>query len=106
MKAFYVDEMPIIGKYRIGLCDETYQFVREEVQKTEGAFSTLGSYNILAARVFGLPYPDYLRMVRDNYGAVLNGKEGYIIYSFTNKENAHKLVKELNIRWNIITKGR
>ena len=93
MKAFYVDSMPTIGKYKIGLCDETYKIINTCI---------CGSYNILAARVFGLSYADYLRMIRENYGATLKGKEGYITYTFTVKENAIKLEKELNRRWNII----
>lgn len=97
MKAFYVDETPTVGRYRIGLDMETYEYIRTQI---------VGSYNILAARVFGLPYPDYLRMVRDNYEATLNGKEGYMTYTFKNKLMAEKLIKELNKRWDIIIKNK
>ena len=97
MKAFKLEAMLTIGKYRIGLNDETYEYIDTPIR---------GSYNLLAARVFGLSYPDYLRMVRDNYEAILNGKEGYMLYSFTNKAMGEKLVSELNKRWDIIVKNK
>lgn len=35
---------------------------------------TIGSYNVLAARVCGLSYAQFLKMCRDKYGAKLVGK--------------------------------
>ena len=58
------------------------------------------SFNVLAARLFNLDYPTFLRMIRQDYDAELHGKVGkYISYSFTNKPKAITLVKELNERW-------
>ena len=64
-----------------------------------------GSYNILKARIFNLPYGDYLRVARDQYGATLKGQTGYITELFFQKKDAEKLCKELNIKWNQIFKG-
>ena len=42
------------------------------------------TWNILYARIFNLEFTDFLRMVRDTYGATLGGKEGgYIYFYFT-----------------------
>lgn len=58
------------------------------------------NYGILAARLFGLSYPDYLRMLRDKYGATLSGKKGgWITASFNDPAQCEKVVKELNYRW-------
>lgn len=62
-----------------------------------------GSFNVLFARVLGLSYVDFLRFVRDNYGATLHGKKStYISFSFDNKENARKFQFLMNDRWNEI----
>lgn len=64
------------------------------------------NYGILAARLFGLSYPDYLRMLRDKYGATLSGKNGgWITASFNDAAQCQKVVNELNRRWAIWYKG-
>lgn len=65
-----------------------------------------GSYNLLKARLFDLTYPNYLRMARDNYGAQLKGRDGYIIEFFTEKEKANILCEELNLRLNKVLEVR
>lgn len=97
MIAYHVEAMPTIKTHRIALAPAIYQIINTPIR---------GSYNLLAARLFGLSYADYLRMVRDNYGAVLNGREGYIIFTIQDKTQAEKLVKELNRRWNIVFKNQ
>lgn len=70
---------------------EIYDFIKPAIQ---------GSYHILAARLFGLTYAEYLRYVRDNYNATLHGKDkGYIWYSFKDIKDAHKLQKDLFVKW-------
>lgn len=59
----------------------------------------LGSYNIIAARLFGLSYPDYLRYVRKNFNATLLGRNGYSWYCFKNKQDCARLVNLLNNTW-------
>lgn len=64
-----------------------------------------GSYNILAARVMGLSYANYLRMCRDLYNGEINGKGSlYPIVKFVNKSDATKLISTLNSRTNEILK--
>ena len=63
-----------------------------------------GSYNVLKARLFGLEYAEFLRMVRDNYSATLIGQTGYIIEKFKNRNDASRLCIELNKRINQVLK--
>lgn len=65
-----------------------------------------GSYNILKSRLFNITYPDYLRMVQQNYSAQLKGRKGYIVEFFMNKSDADKICKELNCRLNSVLKLR
>lgn len=64
----------------------------------------IGSYNVLKSRLFNETYPDYLRLARNNYGATLRGKVGYMIEIFMDKAKAEKLCKELNRRLNKVLK--
>lgn len=58
-----------------------------------------GSCNVLAARVCGLDWIDYLRMCRDVYGAEIIGKnELYPVAYFSNSKKANELVLQLNQR--------
>lgn len=58
-----------------------------------------GSCNVLAARVCGLDWIDYLRMCRDVYGAEIIGKnELYPVAYFSNPKKANELVLQLNQR--------
>lgn len=60
---------------------------------------TIGSYNILPARLMGLSYAQYLRMCRDVYGAELMGKKTmYPMAYFSTPEQATDLLKELDKR--------
>lgn len=60
-----------------------------------------GSYGVVGARLFGLSYPDYCRMVRDKYNGTLLSKVGkYMGIKFKNKKDAENLCKELKRRWN------
>lgn len=65
-----------------------------------------GTYNAVAARLFGLTYPEYLRYVREKYNATIVGKKGYPVAIFKSSADCNKLIKELNERWDIIIKER
>lgn len=65
-----------------------------------------GTYNAIAARLFGLTYPEYLRYVRENYNATIIGKKGYPFAAFKNAGDCNRLVKELNDRWAFIMAER
>lgn len=87
MNKFYVDDSPIQnGKFLIRCeCDRiTY---------------TIGSFNVLGARLLGLSWSDYLRLCRDEFGAEIVGKNNYYpVAYFSSKEAAEPLVKLLNER--------
>ena len=60
---------------------------------------TIGSYNILPARLMNLSYAQYLRMCRDVYGAEIIGKKTmYPMAYFSTPEQAADLLKELDKR--------
>ena len=76
------------GSYMVGIdCDVLYNHCSE------------GSYNIVGARVLGLSYPQYLRFLRDEFGAKLKGKVGYSYAIWENEEDCKKAVNEINSHW-------
>ena len=89
MTYFKIDESPINpGKYII-----TPNFDKLPL------YSTVGSDNILMARVMGITYANYLRLCRDEYGAELIGKGSlYPVPYFTELNRVNEMVKELNKR--------
>lgn len=94
MNAFKVTEGIDNGTYMVGLEDFIYELFKVHYIS--------GSYNILAARVLGFSYPDYLRYVRDNYKATLKGREGYSYAIYKNRNDCYDIVKELNRFWKLI----
>ena len=82
-------------------CDGNFIISIDEIPFSESAAEHMsGSYNVLAARLLGFTYPDYLRYVRQNCGAELRGRAGYSYCVFKNKADAIKLVMKLNAEWN------
>ena len=66
-----------------------------------------GCCNVLAARVCGLSWAEYLRMCRDVYGAELMGKnEKYPVAYFTDTAKAKQLVAALNKQVSTILKHK
>ena len=65
-----------------------------------------GSYNVIAARLFGLSYPNFLRFARQYYNGTIIGKDGYSYVIFKNSRDCDRIVKELNERWDEVTKER
>lgn len=77
------------GKYILALCHNNLPF----------SSGTLGSYNILLARIAGLSYANFLRMCRDIYGAQVIGKNSkYPVAYFSSKEKIEDLAKWLDSR--------
>ena len=61
--------------------------------------STHGSYNLLCARLMNLSYANYLRLCRDEFHALVVGKNTYYpIAYFTDKNMAQLLCNLLNQR--------
>lgn len=65
--------------------------------------STEGSYNVICARLFGLSYPEYLRMCRDCFGAEIIGKNSlYPVAYFKRSNELDALIDNLNTRANFV----
>lgn len=92
MNGFRVEELPNKG-YGVRLNTEIFYGGRVS-----------GSFGLIAARVLGLDYPDYLRFVRDNYNARLYGKEGYTYATYQNRDDCYKVVNLLNKEWQKLEK--
>lgn len=97
MKAYYMDKVIGADEYciRISL-DATEVICKDEPIES--------SFGILAARLMGLPYHEYLAYIRQEFNATLKGKRGrYIYYTFKSKTKCQELIDLLNDRWNYIT---
>lgn len=91
MSIFQVKEGMNEGTWMVGLTDAGYKMITP--------YCPSGSYNIVAARVLGLSYPDYLRFVRQNYSATLRGREGYSYAIYKNRKDCVAVVTLLNDTW-------
>lgn len=89
MRAFMVSEVCNEGEYTVRLTDEMFSLM--------GCQS--GSFNIVAARILGFSYPDYLRYVRDNHNATLKGKQGYSYAVYKDRKDCVAVVTLLNDTW-------
>lgn len=57
------------------------------------------SYRVFEARLFGLSFPSYLRMVRDEHNAHVFGKgHKYPMVYYPNKQDAENVAKQLDAR--------
>ena len=86
MRYFNYEETP----YRPG------KWLIKVVHKNLPFNSTLGSYNVLAARLLKLSYPNYLRYCRDNYGAEIIGKNCMYPVAYFEQVKAKNLCEILN----------
>lgn len=69
--------------------------------------NTAGSYNVLPARLLGLPYAEYLRFCRDELHAEIIGKKNmYPVVYFSDKKWIIGLIQDLNTRMAIIEKEK
>ena len=96
-KYFYLEESPYHpGKYRVAMNFDTLPGIR-----------TVGSYNLLPARLLCLSYADYLRFCRDNLNAEIIGKNSmYPVAYFSDKKMADGLIGTLNSRMALVDKRR
>ena len=92
-KVFYLDESPHNpGKYLIRVNVDLIPFT-----------TTVGSLNLLAARLLNLSYAQYLRFCRDIVGAEIHGKNCYYpVAYFQRNDLSEQLVKLLNARTEFI----
>lgn len=89
MRAFMVGEACNEDEYMVRLTDEMFSLM--------GCQS--GSFNIVAARILGFTYPDYLRYVRQNHNATLKGKQGYSYAIYKDRKDCVAVVTLLNDAW-------
>lgn len=89
MRAFKVGEACNEGEYMVKLEDSMYELIGKQS----------GSFNIVAARILGFSYPDYLRYVRQNHHATLKGKEGYSYAVYKDRKDCVAVVTLLNDAW-------
>ena len=89
MRAFMASETCSEGEYTVKLTDEMFSLMGCQ----------LGSFNVVAARILGFSYPDYLRYVRDNHNATLKGKQGYSYAVYKDRKDCVAVVTLLNDTW-------
>jgi len=89
VKAFYSDE----SSYNPG-----WYMIRLDVTKIPFE-TTIGSLNLLPARLLNLSYAQYLRFCRDILGAQIRGKNNYYpVAYFKRDEILEQFIKLLNAR--------
>lgn len=87
MDYFYLDDTPTMPDYYI---------IRLNHDKLK-CKSTLGSYQILEARLLNISFANFLRLCRDSFGAEIYGKNCfYPIPYFKNYTAAQELITLLN----------
>lgn len=89
MQAFEVTEF---GDKKFGFS------ITNDFHKQNPNFVLSYSYGILAARLLGLTYPDFLRYCASHGGTIV-GKNEFPHVMFKDKEAAEQICIRLNIEW-------
>ena len=93
-KYFYLEESPYLP---------TYCMLHTNIEKMPFPNGIRGSYSMMAARVLGLDYADFLRFARDILNAKIMGKgERYPRAYFRKTPEVLQMVKLLNKRMELI----
>lgn len=93
-KYFYLEESPYLP---------TYCMLYTNIEKMPFPNGIRGSYSMMAARVLGLDYADFLRFARDVLKAKIMGKgERYPRAYFRKTPEVLQMVKLLNKRMELI----
>lgn len=93
-KYFYLEESPYLP---------TYCMLHTNIEKMPFPNGIRGSYSMMAARVLGLDYADFLRFARDVLKAKIMGKnERYPRAYFRKTSEVLQMVKLLNKRMELI----
>lgn len=93
MNAFVVRESGDLTAYMIGLTEEFHEKCPNFVLR--------GSYGVLAARLLGFTYPEYLRYCATQ-GGELKGRYGFPHVIFKNRVDALKICNRINQEWDKI----
>ena len=89
MKIFYPDET-YDNMWMISIDIDKIEFNGEGI-----AWYFTSSYNVIAARLTGFDYADWLRYCRGN-GATIRGREGYSRAVWKDKKDCQKICDMLN----------
>lgn len=90
MNAFTVREACDSDAFIIGLTEEFHQKCPNLIVE--------GSYLVLAARLLGMSYPDFLRYSAVN-GGTLKGRTGFPHCTFEKRTDALNLCNKINKEW-------
>lgn len=80
--------------------DEKGYYISVEPDDLAKALKIQTSYQLVAAKLLGFSYPDYLRYARSK-GATLKGREGYSLVVFPKLLDCIDFCKLLNKEWKI-----
>ena len=94
MKNFMAIDSVTSDKFFITYSDEVYRYFYEGFNQHASS-----SYVFIPARVLGMDYIDYLRMMRDKYNGILRYKVGYPVCYFDTREDANIVCKLLEEYW-------
>lgn len=84
-EVFYVNESPYMpNHYTIGIHHDKFNLT-----------STVGSYNVIMARILGISYANFLRMCRDSFEAIIIGKNTYYPVAYFKSKTACKSICDL-----------
>jgi hypothetical protein len=79
------------------------RYVIRPIHENFFLISTDGSFSVICARLFGITYPDYLRMCRDHFDAEIVGKgSSYPVAYFPLSNKLFTLVDTLNSIANLV----
>lgn len=65
---------------------------------------TKGSYNVLAARLLGFTYAEYLKYCAAKHNGIIRKSSGYPYCIFKNKSNCASVCELLNKEWKKVEK--
>lgn len=88
--------------------DDSYVFIgfNPELVCNKEGFKFTSSYHVLAARLLGLSYPDFLKYSQSK-GAKLRGRKGYCfpVWDKTaDKKGMQEIIRQLNANWDTFIK--
>lgn len=77
----------------------------ELFKEPKAKYDFRSSYHILGARLFGMPYADYLLYCVKTYNAMLRGKVGWCHLAFKTRDECDKLCRDLEKEWDKVLKN-
>lgn len=84
-------------------CDGKGYYIAARPDETANQLGISCSYQLVAARLLGFSYPDYLRYGRSK-GAIIQGRFGFGLLVFEKLLACRDFCKELNAEWEKVKK--